>query len=197
MSTPRRKRPARKPAVPAVASKPGALAADIRQMIDVARQHVAQAINAGLTVLHWQIGGRIRREILGEKRADYGAEIVSTLSRQLEPEFGRGFSNKALRHMIRFAEAFPDPEIVSALSRQLAWSHFKEIIYLKDELQLCAGKKQETVEYLDLGRSGIHVAEYLTELPPREVLHARFHQALAAARARLDQRRWNEGQELE
>ncbi len=31
---------------------------------------------------------------------------------------------------------------------------------------LCSGKKQETVEYLDLGRNGVHVAEYLTELPP-------------------------------
>jgi hypothetical protein len=53
---------------------------------------------------------------------------------------------------------------------------------------LCAGKKRETVEYLDLGRSGIHVAEYLTELPPREVLRERFHRALTAARARLEAR---------
>jgi len=60
---------------------------------------------------------------------------------------------------------------------------------------LCAGKKRETVEYLDLGRSGIHVAEYLTELPPREVLRERFHQALAVARARLDQRQLNDGRE--
>jgi predicted nuclease of restriction endonuclease-like (RecB) superfamily len=51
---------------------------------------------------------------------------------------------------------------------------------------LCAGKKRETVEYLDLGRSGIHVAEYLTELPPREVLRERFHKAVATARARTD-----------
>ena len=60
---------------------------------------------------------------------------------------------------------------------------------------LCAGKKQETVEYLDLGRSGIHVAEYLTELPSREVLRARFHKALAVAHARLDRRRLNDGRE--
>ncbi len=53
---------------------------------------------------------------------------------------------------------------------------------------LCAGKKEETVEILDLGKSGIHVAEYLTELPPREVLRERFHRALAAARSRLEQR---------
>jgi predicted nuclease of restriction endonuclease-like (RecB) superfamily len=50
---------------------------------------------------------------------------------------------------------------------------------------LCAGKKEETVEILDLGRSGIHVAEYLTELPPREVLRERFHRALTTARALL------------
>lgn len=51
---------------------------------------------------------------------------------------------------------------------------------------LCAGKRQETVEYLDLGRSGIHVAEYVTELRPREVLRERFHRALATARARVE-----------
>jgi hypothetical protein len=49
-----------------------------------------------------------------------------------------------------------------------------------------APRKRETVEYLDLGRSGIHVAEYLTELPPRDVLRKRFHEAVATARARLD-----------
>ena len=54
---------------------------------------------------------------------------------------------------------------------------------------LCAGKKRETVEYLDLGRSGIHVAEYLTELPPRELLRERFHHALALTRARLENRK--------
>jgi len=50
---------------------------------------------------------------------------------------------------------------------------------------LCAGKKRETVEYLDLDSRGIHVAEYLTELPPREVLQERLHRAIAAARDRL------------
>ena len=60
---------------------------------------------------------------------------------------------------------------------------------------LCAGKTRETIVYLDLGRSGIHVAEYLTELPPRDVLRERFHQALAVARARLEQHQLNDGRE--
>lgn len=54
---------------------------------------------------------------------------------------------------------------------------------------LCAGKKRETVEIMDLGKSGIHVAEYLTELPPREVLEERFQLALSAARSKLQQER--------
>lgn len=73
---------------------------------------------------------RVQRDILKEKRADYGAEIVSALGRQLAAEFGRGFDERSLRHMIRFAEAFPDEKIVSALRRQLSWTHFKRLIYL-------------------------------------------------------------------
>lgn len=50
---------------------------------------------------------------------------------------------------------------------------------------LCAGKKRETVEYLDLDVRGIHVAEYLTELPPRKVLEERLRRAIEAARNSL------------
>lgn len=50
---------------------------------------------------------------------------------------------------------------------------------------LCAGKRRETVEYLDLGARGIHVAEYLTNLPPRAILEERFRRAIKAARQRL------------
>ena len=107
----------------------------MRQFVLEARRQTARLVDAGLTLLYWQIGDRIRREILSEKRAGYGERIVSALGEQLESEFGRGFSEKSLRHMIRFAETFPDMSIVSTLSRQLAWSHFMEIIYLKNDLQ--------------------------------------------------------------
>ncbi|CBK41625.1 conserved protein of unknown function, DUF1016 [Nitrospira defluvii] len=333
------------------------LLAEVRQFVLEARRQTARLVDAGLTLLYWQIGDRIRREILSEKRAGYGERIVSALGEQLESEFGRGFSEKSLRHMIRFAETFPDMPIVSTLSRQLAWSHFMEIIYLKNDLQrsfyaelcrmerwsvrllrsriqsmlyertalskkpehliekelkalrdedrltpdlvfrdpyvldflglrdtysekdlesallreiesfllelghgfafverqkritldgddyyidllfyhrrlrrlvvielkigdfkpadagqielylrwldrherqegeekplgliLCAGKKRETVEVLELEPRGIHVAEYLTELPPRELLEKRLHDAVARARLRIEER---------
>lgn len=84
---------------------------------------------------YWRIGDRIRREILKEKWAEYGEQIVSSLGRKLEAEFGRGFSEKTLRHTLQFAEVFPDFEIVSALLRQLSWTHFRSITYLKGPLQ--------------------------------------------------------------
>ncbi|MCP3942964.1 MAG: DUF1016 domain-containing protein [Desulfobacteraceae bacterium] len=51
---------------------------------------------------------------------------------------------------------------------------------------LCAGKKEEQIELLELGNSGIHVAEYITTLPPKEILEQRLHQAVVNARRRLE-----------
>lgn len=50
---------------------------------------------------------------------------------------------------------------------------------------LCAGKKQEQIELLELDKSGIHVAEYLTVLPPKELLQAKLQDAIASAHNRL------------
>jgi hypothetical protein len=55
-------------------------------------------------------------------------------------------------------------------------------------LILCAGKSEEHVELLQLERSGIRVAEYVTELPPREVLEKKLHAAIAVARRRMEAR---------
>ncbi len=79
------------------------LVADLRQLIADARLRAAASVNAELTGLYWQVGRRIHREILGSQRAGYGEEIVSALGRQLTAEYGRGFSAKSLRHMVRFA----------------------------------------------------------------------------------------------
>lgn len=104
-------------------------------LIDSARSGVARAVYSAQVVLHWQVGRRILTDILRHKRASYGDEIVATVSRRLTADYGRGFAEKSLRRMIQFAEVFPDPEIVAALSRQLSWSHFVEIIPLADDLK--------------------------------------------------------------
>ena len=330
---------------------------DIRSLIDAARQRVALAVNAELSLLYWQVGRRIQTEVLRGERAAYGEQIFQMLSRQLTLSYGRGWSEKQLRHCLRAAETFADEEILSAVRRELSWTHIKTLIYIEDPLKrdfytelcrlegwssrqlmermnsmlfertaisrkpeetlrndlqqlaqqkllstelvlkdpylldflglndrylekdledsilremeqfllelgagfsfvarqkrlqidnddfyidllfynrklrrlvvidlklgdfkaeykgqmelylrwlakheqeahenppigiiLCAGKKQEQIELLELDKSGIHVAEYLTVLPPREVLQAKLHQSIASARLRLDER---------
>lgn len=333
------------------------LVADVRSMIAQTREEVARTVNTGMTLLYWRIGKRILTEILGNQRAEYGKEIVQSLSAQLTKEFGRGFGRRSLFNMVRFAEVYPDLQIVQSLVAQLSWTHFQRIIPLKDPLQrdfnaemsrverwsvrtlrekidsmlfertaiskkpeevaraelaalhsedqlspdlvfrdpyildflglkdrylekdledailreletfllelgsgfaflgrqiriqidsddfhldllfyhrnlkrliaidlklgdfkaaykaqmelylrwlskyeqqpgedsplgiiLCAGKKEEQIELLELGQSGIHVAEYLTALPPREVLQQKLHTAIEVSRARLENR---------
>jgi hypothetical protein len=102
--------------------KPGAkgLLADLREMILSARQTVATTANATLTMLYWQIGSRIRKDILREKRAEYGEQILSTLSKKLEAVFGRGFGRRNLFNMAHFAEVFPDIKIVQSAIAQFA-----------------------------------------------------------------------------
>ena len=117
------------------AQEPAALLTDLRELILHAREGVARAVDSGLTTLYWHVGRRIRQDILKERRADYGAKIVSVLSAQLSAEFGRGFSRRNLFNMVRFAEVFPDPRIVQPLAAQLSWTHFSLIIYLDDPLQ--------------------------------------------------------------
>lgn len=133
---------ARKTASKAIAAKkevaiqpPTDLLTDLRLLIEQARVRVAQAVNSGLVLLYWRMGQRINGEVLKGQRAEYGQEIFSTLSRKLMGEYGRGFSQQNLFRMSRLADVFPDEQIVSALSRQLGWSHFVEIIPLKEKLQ--------------------------------------------------------------
>jgi predicted nuclease of restriction endonuclease-like (RecB) superfamily len=108
---------------------------EVRELILTARQSVARGVNAALTMLYWQIGARIRNDILGNERAEYGKQVVVTLGHQLESEFGRGFGEKNLRRMVQFAEAFPDEQIVAALLRQLGWTHFTMLIPIEDPLK--------------------------------------------------------------
>jgi predicted nuclease of restriction endonuclease-like (RecB) superfamily len=111
------------------------LLGDLRGLIDSARDQAARALNAGLVLLYWGVGERIRREILGEQRAAYGEQIVATVSVQLTAEYGRGFSRRNVFHMIRLAEVYPDAQIVQTLSAQLGWSHFLEILPMNDPLK--------------------------------------------------------------
>lgn len=108
---------------------------DVTRLIEDSKQYVAQTVNTTLTLLYWKIGTRINKEILHNKRAEYGKQIVVTLSRQLVEKYGKGWDEKMIRHCLRSAETFSEELILSAVRRQLGWTHLRTIMYLKDDLQ--------------------------------------------------------------
>jgi len=111
------------------------LLADVRQLIDAARQRVSQAVNAELTQLYWQIGRRISTELLQGQRAEYGKQVMAELARQLTADFGKGWSERQLRYCVRVAEIFPDAEILHTLCAQLSWSHLRLVIQIDAPLK--------------------------------------------------------------
>lgn len=111
------------------------IAQEIITLIQQAKQRAAMAVNSELTLLYWLIGQRINQAVLGGERADYGKQIVTNLAKQLTAQFGRGWSAQQLRHCMKFAECYTDEPIVSALRRQLSWTHIKTLIYIDDPLK--------------------------------------------------------------
>lgn len=112
------------------------LLADIRQLIEATKSQVASTVNSAMTLMYWHIGDRINRDVLGGERAIYGKQIVARLAQNLQTEYGKGsFSEKHLRQMMRFAEAFPDEKIVYTVCRQLTWSHIRLLVPIEDMLQ--------------------------------------------------------------
>ncbi len=103
---------------------------DIRNLIKNAKTRVAVVINSQMTMLYWNIGKRIKEEIIKSNRAEYGKKVINILAQNLSAEFGNGFSKSYLLKMISFYEAFIEPEIVATLSRQLTWSHIVELLPL-------------------------------------------------------------------
>ena len=105
----------------------------VSSLVHEARESIATYTHATLTMTYWQIGALIDSEVLGSARADYGGRIVATLARQLTERFGRGFEEKNLRRMIKFAQQHPDAEIVASLTRQLSWTHFVTLMPLDSD----------------------------------------------------------------
>lgn len=118
-----------------IAINTSVLVADITRLIDSTRQRVAQTFNSELSLLYWQIGQRLQSEILNGERGEYGKKIVKSVSQTLTALYGRGWSEKQLRHCLRLFEVFPDIQKVSALRRQLGWTQLKSIIYMDTDLK--------------------------------------------------------------
>lgn len=116
-------------------TKKDTLFIDIKELISQTKNSVAVQVNSALTLLYWNIGKKINDNILQNKRADYGKEIIVTLSQQLQKEYGKGYSHSSISRMMKFANIF-DKQNLATLSQQLSWSHFIELIILDEQLKI-------------------------------------------------------------
>ena len=105
---------------------------DISALIEENRRKIFAHASGSTILLFWNIGRRINNDILENKRADYGKQIVPRVAAQLSEKYGKSFEVRNLRRMMQFAEQFCDFEIVSPMATQLSWSHIIEILPLKN-----------------------------------------------------------------
>ena len=106
----------------------------VKAIISGTKNKVAVYVNAELALLYWTIGNYVNTYILQGSRATYSKKIIQNLAVSLTEEFGKGWSERQLRHCLRIAETFPKATIVSAVRRQLSWTHLKTVAYEKDDL---------------------------------------------------------------
>jgi predicted nuclease of restriction endonuclease-like (RecB) superfamily len=103
---------------------------DIRHIITSAQLGAVRSVNHAMTLMYWHIGQRIvEEEQHGEERAKYKAYQLKNIAKELEKEFGDGFSVRQLELMRQLYLVFP---IANAVSSQLTWTHYKHLIRLDD-----------------------------------------------------------------
>lgn len=103
---------------------------DIRGIIDAARAHAVHSVDFCRVQMYWQLGRRIfEEEQQGKERADYGSYLIKNLAKQLEPDYGSGFSVRQLERSRQFYRLYP---IASTLRTQLNWSQYKMLMAISE-----------------------------------------------------------------
>lgn len=109
------------------------LVADIKAIITRSKENAIRAVDHQRTLMYWHIGKRIfEEEQSGKERADYGTYLIKYLSKQLQPEFGTGFSVRQINLYRQFYRIFP---IVHTLYAQLNWSQYKLLLSIDNQIK--------------------------------------------------------------
>ncbi len=111
------------------------LYSDVCSLIETSRRRLATTANAEITMLHWQIGVRIKEDVLLNQRADYGKQVLKNLSLALTEHYGKGWGYEKLKHCVRSAYLFSEDEIGYAVRTQLSWTHLRSLMSIDDELK--------------------------------------------------------------
>lgn len=112
-----------------------ALFGDVAALIESARTRTAAAINSELVMLYWHVGTRVREDVLGCERAEYGQQLLQRLAVRLTERYGRGYGWRNLFRMVKFAECYPDPEILPPLAAKSTWTNIAEVLTVDDPVE--------------------------------------------------------------
>ena len=104
---------------------------EVKKIISSARQNAVRSVDFCRVQMYWHIGKRIlETEQQGKERAEYGAYLLKTLAKKLEPEYGSGFSFRQLNFCRQFYRMYP---IMNALRSQLNWTQYRLLIAIGDD----------------------------------------------------------------
>ena len=113
-----------------ISSQSEVFISEVRKIIEEARNNAVRSVDFCRVQMYWNIGRRIvEEEQLGNERAEYGAYLIKNLAKDLEPEYGTGFSVRQLERARQFYRLYP---IASAVRTQLNWSQYKQLIAIED-----------------------------------------------------------------
>ncbi len=104
----------------------------VTSIIDKAKMQVAVYVNAHASMMFWSVGKYIIDDMDYQTYSAYGKKILATLSQRLTSRYGKGYTYSALTRMMKVARIYSDCEMFAMLSQTLSWSHFLELITIKD-----------------------------------------------------------------
>lgn len=107
----------------------------ISALIEHAREKAVTTINEEMVLLYWNIGKTIREEIIKSNRAEYGKQIIQSLSGELTLKYGRGYSPQNLWYMVQLHEEYPILQSLLGEFKGLSWTHIINLLPIKDNLK--------------------------------------------------------------
>ena len=153
----------------------GVLFNSVITLIEQSKQQLSLTVNASMSMLYWQIGKKINEEILNDQRAEYGKQIIASLSNQLSQSYGDGWSKRQLHHFVRFAEIFTDYQTVHTLCTQLSWSHIRLVIPMEDDvkrlfyIEICKLEKWSVRTFQDRINSMLYERTAISKKPQETI----------------------------
>jgi len=147
----------------------------ISYLIEQARKKVATTINQEMVLLYWNIGKTIKEEVIKSDRAEYGKQIIHSLSGELTQRYGKGYSEQNLWYMVQLYETYPILHALRGEFEGISWTHIRTLLPVKDGLKrefyatLCQKEQWSTRILQERINSMLYERTALSKLPEKTI----------------------------